>query len=362
MTARPHVIVLGNEKGGSGKSTTAMHIIVSLLHDGHKVGSIDLDARQGSLSRYVENRRQTNAGMLVPLPQSTHFAVERSSLDSANEGRVDEERRLMAAVAQLADCDYIVIDTPGADTSLSRLGHTLADTLITPLNDSFLDLDLLGRVDAEGAKIVKLSVYTEMVWEQRKTRAQLGGKPIDWVVMRSRLSSLDAKNKRDIGQLLQHLAKRIGFRVAPGFTERVIFRELFPRGLTLLDLSRKDTGVSWRMSHVAARQEVRDLIDALGFKPAGVQAEDGVAAPVKPDTQLRQPMAPTTAISPSASMAPSPAGPAASPSAPVASAPHGGMFSNQGAARQGAGSQPTDGPASDPDDDAPVIRFSTSAA
>src|SRR6185369_4119325 len=100
--SRPHVIVLGNEKGGSGKSTTAMHLIVSLLYDGHRVGSIDLDARQGSLTRYVENRKQTNAGMLVPLPQSTHFSVERSSLDSATEGKTDEEQRLGAAIAALA--------------------------------------------------------------------------------------------------------------------------------------------------------------------------------------------------------------------------------------------------------------------
>lgn len=341
--SRPHVIVLGNEKGGSGKSTTAMHLIVNLLHDGHRVGSIDLDARQGSLTRYVENRKQTNAGMLVPLPQSTHFSVERSSLDSATEGRADEEQRLGAAMAQLADCDFVVIDTPGADTSLSRLGHALADTLITPLNDSFLDLDLLGRVDADGAKILKLSVYSEMVWEQRKARAMRGGKPIDWVVMRSRLSSLDAKNKRDIGQLLQQLAKRIGFRVAPGFTERVIFRELFPRGLTLLDLSRKDTGVAWRMSHVAARQEVRDLVDALALKlPAGKEpAVAAAAAPMPGQATAPLPSAPTLSHHP----LPQPPAfqPALSQPAPSQPAPQ----------QQPAAPQPAAA-----DDDRPIFRFS----
>ncbi len=275
---RPHVIVLGNEKGGSGKSTTAMHVIVSLLHDGYRVGSIDLDARQGSLSRYVENRRKTAAEMLLPLPMPTHIPIERSKADSAAMAKREDESRMAQALNELDACDYIVIDTPGADTSLSRLGHTLADTLITPVNDSFLDLDLLGRIDTDGAKILKPSVYAEMVWEQRKTRAIYGGKPIDWIVMRNRLSSLDAKNKRDIGQLLELLAKRVGFRVAPGFTERVIFRELFPRGLTLLDLSRKDAGVSWRMSHVAARQEVRDLIILLGLN----KAKEGQASQQSP--------------------------------------------------------------------------------
>ncbi len=264
-TGKPHIIVLGNEKGGSGKSTTAMHLAVALLHDGYSVGSIDCDARQGSFTRYVENRKATAAQMLVPLPLSRHVAVERSAADSALAGRDDEAERLSRALAELQDCDFIVIDTPGSDTSLSRLAHTLADTLITPLNDSFLDLDLLGRIDRGGEKILKPSVYSEMVWDQRKQRAINRGRPIDWIVMRNRLSSLNANNKRDIGRLLDQLSRRVGFRIAPGFTERVIFRELFPRGLTLLDLSRKDAGVTWRISHVAARQEVRELVAAIGL-------------------------------------------------------------------------------------------------
>ena len=282
---RPHVIVLGNEKGGSGKSTTAMHLVVALLQDGYEVGSIDCDARQGSFTRYVENRKASAAGMLVPLPQSRHVPVQRSTADSAAEAGADEAQRLGEAMEQLKDCDFIVIDTPGSDTSLSRLAHTFADTLITPLNDSFLDLDLLGRIDHDGAKILKPSVYSEMVWEQRKQRAIRRGPPIDWIVMRNRLSSLDAKNKRDIGKLLESLAKRLGFRLAPGFTERVIFRELFPRGLTLLYLNRTDhkidLGVTWRMSHVAARQEVRDLVAALALapRPEAAPAEPGAMSP-----------------------------------------------------------------------------------
>jgi chromosome partitioning protein len=267
-TGKPHIIVLGNEKGGSGKSTTAMHLAVALLHDGYKVGSIDCDARQGSFTRYVENRKATAATMLMPLPMPRHIPVENSTADSAIARRDDEADRLSGALSDLADCDFIVIDTPGSDTSLSRLAHTLADTLITPLNDSFLDLDLLGRIDSGGEKILKPSVYSEMVWDQRKQRAVNRGRPIDWIVMRNRLSSLDAKNKRDIGRLLEQLSRRIGFRIAPGFTERVIFRELFPRGLTLLDLSRKDAGITWRISHVAARQEVRELVAAVGLSNA----------------------------------------------------------------------------------------------
>jgi chromosome partitioning protein len=272
---RPHIVVLGNEKGGSGKSTTTMHLIVALLHDGYKVGSIDLDARQGTLSRYVENRREfaRAEGLKLPLPE--HRAVLRSTLDSAAAGRDDEAVRLADALAALAGCDFVVIDTPGSDNSLSRLGHARADTLITPLNDSFLDLDLLARLDGSGKRIKGPSLYAEMVWDQRKQRALNDGGSIDWIVMRNRLSSLDARNKRQIGRLLDELARRIGFRQAPGFTERVVFRELFPRGLTLLDLRQGEAGVALSMSHVAARQEVRALLAAIGLPEAAA----GLAPP-----------------------------------------------------------------------------------
>jgi chromosome partitioning protein len=256
---RPHVVVLGNEKGGSGKSTTAMHLIVALLREGYRVGSLDLDARQGSLSRFIANRAEN--GLDLPMPR--HVRLEQSTLDSTAAAREEEKRRFDAILAEMADCDFVVIDTPGSDSNLSRIGHARADTLVTPLNDSFLDLDLLARVDSQGQKIRGPSTYAEMVWEQKKRRALSDGGSIDWIVMRNRLASLDARNKRRIGKLVEELARRIGFRLAPGFSERVVFRELFPRGLTLLDLA--DAGTALTLSHVAARQELRGLLDVIGL-------------------------------------------------------------------------------------------------
>jgi len=264
---RPHILVLGNEKGGSGKSTTGMHLIVALLKRGYRVGSIDLDARQGSLSRLIENRTgyAERSGRSLELPQ--HRRVFRSEAEVRSAARYEERQALDEALEALVDCHYIVIDTPGSDSYLSRLGHTCADTLITPLNDSFLDLDLLARIDHEGKRVLAPSLYSQMVWEQRQQRAVAKLAPIDWVVMRNRLSHIDARNKREIGFLLEQLGKRIGFRLAPGFGERVIFRELFPKGLTLLDLRDGETGVALNMSHVAARQEVRALLQAIGLPP-----------------------------------------------------------------------------------------------
>jgi chromosome partitioning protein len=265
-TAQRRTIALGNEKGGSGKSTTAMHLAVSLLKGGHTVGCIDLDARQATLSRYVENRRAFAAESGLPLAVPEERLVQRSERDERAEAEAEEQAAFAAALSELSSCTAIVIDTPGSDTYLSRLGHAQADVLITPLNDSFLDLDVLAHIDADRRRALAPSVYSQMVWEQRQWRARNGRTPIDWVVMRNRLSHVDARSKRDVARLLHQLAKRIGFRLAPGFGERVIFRELFPKGLTLLDLRERGAGVPLNMSHLAARQEVRELFRAVGLE------------------------------------------------------------------------------------------------
>ncbi|HLS69221.1 MAG TPA: division plane positioning ATPase MipZ [Kiloniellales bacterium] len=272
-TAPARIIVLGNEKGGSGKSTSAMHLVVALLRSGRSVGVIDLDARQGTLSRYAENRRAYAEQNNLKLPHPELRRVERSEADNRSEAEAAEVGALEQAVADLAHCDYLVIDTPGSDSHLSRQGHKLADILISPLNDSFVDLDLLARIDSEGSRILGPSVYSQMVWEQRLRRAKAGGRPIDWIVMRNRLSHLDARNKQRVGRLLEELAKRINFRLAPGFGERVIFRELFPKGLTLLDL--KEGGEGLTMSHIAGRQEVRELLRTIGLGSEETGAEEG---------------------------------------------------------------------------------------
>ncbi len=263
-TRGAHVITLGNEKGGSGKSTTAMHLVVALLRMNRTVGCMDLDSRQRTLSRYVENREDwcTSRGIRLPMPRL--HVIDRSlhqdRRQATEEDRMNFERVLTALRAA---CDYVVIDSPGTDTYLSRLGHAVADTLITPMNDSFVDFDLLARIDPDTLKVLGPSLYSEMVWESRKIRMQTARSSIDWVVMRNRVSQLDARNKRRVGQVLESLSTRIGFRLAPGFCERVIYREMFPMGLTLLDLNEPKADVKMTMSHVAARQEVRELLTAL---------------------------------------------------------------------------------------------------
>lgn len=256
-----HIIVVGNEKGGAGKSTVAMHLAAALARMGHRVGTLDLDLRQRSLGRYIENRARylLQEGLDLPSPRD----VPLPEAEDVPAGEDASDRRLSAAVAALeADADFIVIDCPGSHTRLAQVAHSLADTLVTPLNDSFVDFDLLARIDTDGETILGPSVYAEMVWTARQLRARAGLQAIDWVVLRNRLGSQAMTNKRRMEQALGRLSRRIGFRVGSGFSERVVFRELFPRGLTLLDL--RDVGVhGLSLSNIAARQELREMVRGL---------------------------------------------------------------------------------------------------
>jgi chromosome partitioning protein len=262
--AAAHVIIVGNEKGGAGKSTVAIHLAVALMRMGKAVGVIDLDLRQASLSRHLANRRAwaEKRGAKLPVPAEARLpqSVERN-LDA----REAEEKAAFAdALAMLKQqCDFIVIDAPGGDTHYARLAHAAADTLITPINDSFVDFALLADIDPDTFEVGRPSIYAEMVWECRKRKAMTDKRSMDWVVMRNRVSTLDAKNKRRVGAGLRALSERVGFRLAPGFSERVIYRELFPTGLTLIDLTESGSAIPFSMSHVAARQELRELLIIL---------------------------------------------------------------------------------------------------
>lgn len=260
-----HVIVLGNEKGGSGKSTTAVNIIVALIKAGHRVASIDTDSRQLSLTRYIENRSRwaRNCGVTLDVP--THFSVRLGE----GEVRAEVEAREFAAFAEIIDrlgerFDFVVIDTPANDSYRMRLSHAMADTLVTPVNDSFVDLDVLGRVDGDSLAVRTVSQYAELVQGVRRDRLAAGQREMDWIVVRNRIATLASRNQRKIMEGLDKLAALLNFRVARGISERVIFREFFPAGLTAFDtLDRTVLGVKPTMSHVAARREIRELVENL---------------------------------------------------------------------------------------------------
>lgn len=262
-----HVIVCGNEKGGSGKSTLSMHIAISLLNAGHKVATIDLDTRQQSLTRYIENRENYSAKHNLKLAVPTHIAINRAEGELVIANNDIESRELAGRIAVVESShDFIVIDTPGSDTFLQRLAHLMADTLVTPINDSFVDLDVLAKIEPETFDINSVSQYAESVRKARRDRRSADGSIIDWVVVRNRLSSIQSRNTTRLEACVSKLAAMLGFRVAAGVAERVIFRELFPIGLTALDqLDEKTLGTQPTFSHLSARNEIRALIAMLNL-------------------------------------------------------------------------------------------------
>lgn len=262
--ATSHVIVVGNEKGGAGKTTVCMHIKAALQAAGHSVGSIDLDIRQRSLTRYIENRTALIGRRDMHFPE--HVALEGSTNANPEMVQKEEADAFVQALGSLrARHDFVIVDCPGNDSYLSRLAHASADTLVTPMNESFVDIDLLARINPETLAVESPSIYAEMVWSCRQARAQAHGTPIDWVVLRNRTSHIHAKNRKRVEETLQELSRRLSFREVDGLSERVVFREMFPAGLTLIDLTNEEAGQSLTMSHVAARAEVMALVRALNL-------------------------------------------------------------------------------------------------
>jgi chromosome partitioning protein len=260
-----HVIVVGNEKGGSGKSTTAFHLAVYLLYQGFRVASIDVDSRQQTFTQYVRNRRSWAAQRDLKLPHTTHFHLPVLRHDSARENQKLEFDLFRQAVTEVeGNADYLVVDTPGFDTHLTRLAHSLADTLITPLNDSVIDLDVMCHLDPMTGEPREMSHYAKLVQRARTERLSIDGKTIDWILVRNRISMLSSRNMRLVQSGLEKISVRLGCRVADGIAERVIFRSLFPTGMTVFDpLDDELLGGLPSMSHVSARQEYRQLVEAL---------------------------------------------------------------------------------------------------
>jgi len=261
----PHVIVVGNEKGGSGKTTIAIHIALALMKAGQRVATIDLDSRQKSLTHYIENRRAWAQRTGIDLELPTHFSVARAEGARVDQNEAIEFGEFDKAVTAVQDGrDFVVIDTPPHDSYLMRLAHSMADTLVTPLNDSFLDLDVLATVDPVTFAVTGVSHYADMVRDARHYRRSVDGTLGDWVVVRNRLSLLGACVKPVVCESLDELALRLGFQVAIGFAERLVYRELFPRGLTALDDPNEILHCAEPdSSYLMARQEVEILLEAL---------------------------------------------------------------------------------------------------
>jgi chromosome partitioning protein len=290
----PHVVVIGNQKGGSGKSTFAMHIIVALLKAGKRVASFDLDLNQQTLTRYLANRREWDRDHERKLELPDYYPVkERDAygtarnlkqfiaqfkkdprahkedfIDSSTLSHSADLRQFISQLKEIGRADkhdFIVIDTPSGVQHLSLIAHGMADTLITPINDSFFDLDVLVAMERSDSE-PQLSAYANMVWRALEARRRVSGRATDWIIVRNRLETGDSNNHRQVAAVLEVVQRTLGFRIARGLLERPAYREFFAAGLTVFDLAEKlESPAESDQTNLLARLEIENLIREIGF-------------------------------------------------------------------------------------------------
>lgn len=279
--SRPHVILLGNQKGGSGKSTLSMHVAISLLKSGQQIVTVDLDYEQRTLTRYIENRRQT--AKQHPLQVPDHICIDDLSHRGVKWNDADRIQALSDLIRSYdGQCDFVLLDTAGSASQINLFAHGLADTIITPVNDSYVDLDVIFSMGPTPDTMLKPSRYAETVRKAIEARRNLGQREPDWIVVRNRISPLSSRNEKGVVDALDTLASRGVFRTTAGLVERVVYREFFPLGLTTFDsFETSQLGVKPSMSHVLARLEVRQLVAALELplNETSTHAPSGSAVP-----------------------------------------------------------------------------------
>src|SRR5205823_9815492 len=197
--------------GGCGKSTVAMHLIVSLLMERRRVASFDLDLTQQSLTRYIENRQEWARLHNATLELPDHYVLTDPSVAGPHPDASDVAA-FTTALASLGNTyDFVVIDTPSGENHLSLLAHALADTLVTPINDSFVDLDVIGTMAPSSDFRPRRSRYAEMVATASERRSWFSSRPTDWVVVRNRLPRLISRNQKQVAEMLELMAPELGF-------------------------------------------------------------------------------------------------------------------------------------------------------
>jgi chromosome partitioning protein len=276
---KSHIIVFANEKGGVGKSTSAFHTCIALCNVGENVAALDIDLRQLTLDRALSARMESAREYGVTLPGPTQILLALST-----EAELEEKLR-MAKIHH----GFIVIDVGGHDSPIARRAIHLADTIVTPVNDSFIDLDMLGRIDPRTGELKTLGAFARLVEHLKEPGLRLRERELDWVVMQNRSRNFATKNEKKVLEALAKIAPVAGYRMVPGLRERVVYRELFPQGLTLFDLE-KIPGLGKPQPN--AKAEIFKMLEALDLPSEALKkhlAPSLVSAPEEPTSDDGKP-------------------------------------------------------------------------
>ena len=285
------IIVFSNLKGGTGKSTTALSVIVGLLRRGKSVASLDLDMDQEALSRYLFNRTRFAklTKLRIGMPDHHRF----TEIDPGGNGAELSTRLdiLSGLIDNLvAENDYLVIDCPSLDNPLTRAVTARADVLTSPVNESFLDIDVIGEVRGSPPTVTRVGPFAEMIGAEMQRRRDEGIDQLEWIVVRNRRNPSATRHTAAIGTVLGELSRNLSFRVADGFVDRLIFRELFLVGLSILDLRKDDPLIASNSSHRSAYEEASNLLQSVGktlfADGAGAERLSGENRPALVDAKL----------------------------------------------------------------------------
>lgn len=260
-TKKAHIITISNEKGGTGKSTISMHLAIKLMQEGFSVATFDLDGRQGSLSKYIENRHKycENHNLILPTPTNIRVTPE-DNYYLIPQAREKLAKQIYEAATQY---DALILDTPGTKNYLFEEAHKFCDTVITPISDSLMDLNVLADIDFESDKVRQPGHYANFIWDTKKYLAARGKSYLNWIVIGNKLSTYNSKNKANVFSYLEKIAKLYGFRFSHGLRDRVIYKELFLEGLTVLDMQEESLKMKMTISHLAAKREIKALAEFI---------------------------------------------------------------------------------------------------
>lgn len=253
-TAHAPIILFANEKGGVGKTTLVFNTAIDLCNRGYRVLAIDLDFRQRSLARAIENRMASNRCLGLDLPVPKVCVLQQPSGPML----VQELNRLGS------DRDVILIDAPGHDSPVARRAMALAQTIVTPINPSFFDLDVLGHFDPVSLKFRKPGPFAQAILDIRAEQMRRNLLPARWIIAKNRIRGAERSHNKRIEPMLAQLSDQLGLTIAEGLTERVAYRSLLQYGFTISDIKRVP-----QLAHMQIRnvKEISRLTNELNIAP-----------------------------------------------------------------------------------------------